>query len=407
MEMPYIRVRTTYYKISKVPDIEGEPSGVELIRWDKTTIIDDLKREGLPTSKLYEIPIYDKFIHVPSHVNYKQTYSNRYNNYHKLSHEISEGSWENIEMFLKHIFDDQFDVILDYIQLLYLKPLQKLPVICLVSKEKDTGKSTFLKFIMSIFEQNTIKIDGDNFSSNFNAEWNGKLIVGIEEVKFEKDHLINKIKDLTTSNVFQVEKKGFDRETKSFFAKFIINSNHENDFIKLEDEDNRFWIRKVPKAKKKDVNLDKKMKREIPHFLHFLQHRELKHQNETRFWFSKEVTWTETLRKVRLYSRSKLQFMVASSLISALDAIDGDEIKFTPGDIKNLLTSNVVRFNEPEIRKILKKEWNLKHSGNVRAYKKVIRHPDGTYFQDDNSAKGRYYTVTKKFLSENFDELMN
>lgn len=404
MEMPYIRVGTTYYKKVETP-ITDEIVEEDLIVWSKATIIDDLKREGKSINKLYDIPIYDRFIYRPDNVNFEQTFWNCYNKYHELSHRPSAGSWENIEKFLKHVFDDQFEAILDYIQLLYLKPLQKLPVICLISKEKKTGKSTFLKLLMSIFEQNTIKINSDSFSSNFNFEWTGKLIIALEEVKFEKAHLINKIKDLTTSNVFQVEKKGFDRETKRFFGKFVINSNHVEDFIKLEDEDNRFWVREVPKIETEDVDLVDKMKDEIPHFLHFLQHRELKHKNKTRFWFSKEVTWTKALRKVRLSSRSKEQFIIASSLLSAMEGVDANEIKFTVSDLPNLITSSGFRFNDPEIRKMLKQEWKLQPANNTLMYRKVIKNTVGSYYQSD--AKGRYFTVTNKFLSKNFDDLMN
>lgn len=37
---------------------------------------------------------------------------------------------------------------MDYLQLLYLYPVQKLPILLLVSEERDTGKSTFLKSII-------------------------------------------------------------------------------------------------------------------------------------------------------------------------------------------------------------------------------------------------------------------
>lgn len=40
---------------------------------------------------------------------------------------------------------------LDYLQLLYLYPIQKLPILLLVSEERNTGKSTFLNFLKAIF----------------------------------------------------------------------------------------------------------------------------------------------------------------------------------------------------------------------------------------------------------------
>jgi len=51
---------------------------------------------------------------------------------------------------VKHIFGDQIELGLDYLQLLYQKPVQILPIVCLVSKERSTGKTTFPKWFMTL-----------------------------------------------------------------------------------------------------------------------------------------------------------------------------------------------------------------------------------------------------------------
>ena len=46
-----------------------------------------------------------------------------------------------------HIFGDQYELGLDYLQILYTMPQQKLPILLLVSEERNTGKSTILNFL--------------------------------------------------------------------------------------------------------------------------------------------------------------------------------------------------------------------------------------------------------------------
>jgi hypothetical protein len=47
----------------------------------------------------------------------------------------------------KKIEYKNLDIALDYLQIIYQQPWRKLPIICLVSKENSTGKSTFGNFL--------------------------------------------------------------------------------------------------------------------------------------------------------------------------------------------------------------------------------------------------------------------
>lgn len=55
---------------------------------------------------------------------------------------------------IEHIFGEQYELGMDYLQLLYLQPVQKLPILLLVSEERNTGKSTFLNFLKALFQNN-------------------------------------------------------------------------------------------------------------------------------------------------------------------------------------------------------------------------------------------------------------
>ena len=75
------------------------------------------------------------------------------------------------------------------IKIIYEQPSQILPILCLVSKERGTGKSTFIKWLKAIFGQNMTYIKGDSFSSQFNADWVSKVIVAVDEVFFDKKEI--------------------------------------------------------------------------------------------------------------------------------------------------------------------------------------------------------------------------
>ena len=69
------------------------------------------------------------------------------------------GEWKTIERFLKHIFsaknikgESLFNFGMDYLQFTYLLPQKRLPVICLVSNERNTGKSDqFLRYHITVY----------------------------------------------------------------------------------------------------------------------------------------------------------------------------------------------------------------------------------------------------------------
>ena len=147
-DMPYIRVGTSYFKKVKAPTIAGDFNEI-LVPWNIDTIKQDYGKNYIG-----DIPKYDGFTCIPSHTDFKQVYSGFYNKYSPLSNKPTDGTIDISKLFVKHIFGNQYELGLDYLQLLYQKPVHILPILCLVSKERSTGKSTFLKWLKAIFENN-------------------------------------------------------------------------------------------------------------------------------------------------------------------------------------------------------------------------------------------------------------
>ncbi len=395
-ENSYIRVGVSYYKIVEAPTIAGQVNEI-LVSWNIETI-----RQDHGKTFLASIPKFDGFTCIPDHLNFQSTYNNFYNTYSPLSHHILEGSCIKSLEFVKHIFGEHFELGLDYLQLLYTKPIQILPILCLVSRERSTGKSTFLKWLRQIFENNLTYLTNDSFSSQFNADWANKLLICIDEVLFNKEELTERIKYLSTTNYNKLEKKGVDKREVEFFGKFILCSNNEENFIKIDHHETRFWVLKVPSVKKEHTGFLETLEKEIPAFLYFLQNRKLNSPHQTRMWFTSKQIETPALFKLVQNNRNRVEKELASILLMVMENHDLEEIKCCPLDVLNALSKTRLRTDLTQIRKILKKDWKLESSPNSNRYQKFTLWGDGNTNLSDG--KGRYFTINKKFLLEHFED---
>ena len=184
---------------------------------------------------------------VPDHINFKLVNGRYLNTYHPLKYQPMEGcNWNHIESLFQHVFGEQYELGLDYWQLLYLRPMQKLPLLLLVSSEINTGKSTLCNFASRFFGANVTGMNSDGLRNRFSSTWMNKLIVYVEEKLLDKDGDGELLKNLVTAFRGQSESKGKDRVEVPLFAKLIMTSNNENNPIIIHEDDTRVWVRKVP-----------------------------------------------------------------------------------------------------------------------------------------------------------------
>ena len=172
----YIRVGTCLYKIALQPLANGTCT-LRRIPWSFGTIRQDYGKNNTPPIRKY-----DGFCTVPSHTDYHKEIGGFYNLYEPIDHIPSEGEFPDIMKLIHHIFGEQFELGMDYMQLLYAKPTQKLPILLFVSEERNTGKTTFLNFLKAVFENNVTFNTNEDFRSQFNADWAGKLLIVVDEV---------------------------------------------------------------------------------------------------------------------------------------------------------------------------------------------------------------------------------
>jgi len=387
----YIRVGTTLYKNVRRPLISGDFIEEKIV-WSYEALRQDYGKNNLP-----EIEKYDGFCIIPGHINYRQVYGTFLNQYEPVGHTPCEGDFPYIRLFLEHIFEEQIELGLDYIQLLYVRPTQMLPILLLVSNERETGKTTFLKFLKTIFGKNATFNTNEDFKSQFNADWANRLLILVDELLLNKMEDTEKIKNLSTAGDYKIEAKGKDRREIEFFAKFVLCSNNEKNPIIIPREEIRFWVRKIRPVEKDITSLKELMAKEIPFFLYFLKNRKLSTQNESRMWFKPSLLETPALNKIKKYNSSKVEIEMASYCADVMERLNLTRIYCCPKDFLDVIRNAGLKADLPQIRNILKDSWGLR-SGHNSDYTFYSTGLNGEISSLER--KGRYLEVGKSVIDK-------
>ncbi|MBI9041682.1 MAG: helicase [Lutibacter sp.] len=398
MKNSYLRIGTDYYKKGQVPLFSGDTYNT-LLKWKKSEIVTDEGKDFLQ-----EIKKYDGFCLIPSHNEYEQEIKGFYNKYEKVDHTFLMGSFLKTKGFLKHIFGDQYNFGLDYLSILWHYPNQVLPILCLVSGERKTGKTTFLNWLKFVFQGNMTINKNEDFRSRFNADWAAKLIISVDEVLLDKKEDSERIKNLSTAQSYKTESKGVDKVEGYFFGKFILCSNNEENFIIVDKDEIRYWVRKVPRLPDQDENpnLLEELKEELPYFMYYLKERRISAKKRTRMWFTKEQIYTEALLKLVKGNKTYLNKEIEEILIEDFIKYEKEELKYSLGDLVEVLSKNNVRVSTAKISEVLKEYFEVESkNGSYSKYFQTTNPSSGDYYAEEIKQKGRYFTFYKRdFIKE-------
>lgn len=393
----YLRVGTRYYRIAEMPTSKHPTDKNKyiyetvLLAWEKQTIIDDYDRKFI-----YEVPKYTGFTTFPSHIDYQQSINSFYNKYHKLKFEPKQGECPATLAFIKHIFGEQYELGLDYLAILYLEPMQILPILSLVSDERKTGKSTFIFWLNKLFGSNATVNDNNDFEGNFNSDWTSKLIIAVEETLIEKKAVYERIKSLSTAKSHKTESKGIDKIEGKFFGKFILCSNFEETFMPIDSKEIRFWVRKIPTFEaaglKEKVDMLAILTSEIPAFLFLLKNRGIKSPNKTRMWFTEKQIYTEALQRVMDANMPKVHKALRNYIGEILELYDLDFIDYPMKELIEIIKEEGLKNVEKSYLKgVLLKDFSLQPS-EPKKYR---------YYDENNeniSKLGRCYRFSRECL---------
>ena len=394
-KIEFIRVGGTYYKWVEQPLLDGS-TVKKFIPWTLESLRQDYGKKFIA-----DIPRYDGFCTVPSHTNYQKEVGSFLNLYQPLRHgETWEEHCTTTLGLVEHIFGEQYDLGMDYLQLLYEHPTQKLPILLLVSTERNTGKTTFLNFLKLLFQDNATFNTNEDFRSQFNADWAGKLLIMVDEVLLSRREDSERLKNLSTARTYKVEAKGKDRAEVEFFAKFVLCSNNETFPLVIDPEETRYWVRKVPPLIIDEPDILSTIKYEMPAFIRRLKSRKLTTKCESRMWFNPKLIHTEALDNIIRHNRPRAELDMVELCLDVMERHKLTQLSFCPNDIHTLLTNTHVKIEKWQILKVLKERWKLKPADNAYRYTTYnIDYNDTTNYMAVQRT-GRYYTVQRDFLEQ-------
>lgn len=334
----FFRVGDDYFELVDTPTPFGETEE-KLTKRSITTIKDDFGKDAIKHIKKYKA-----FVNIPNNQNYQRIINNCYNTYNPILHEIQEGSWRFTQMFLEHIFGDYYEIGLDYITILYRYPTEILPVLCLVSTERRTGKTTFLDWLCDIFGDNACVVGNEEFKSQFNGVFLTKLIMGLDETSLaDNREITERIKWLSTTKKIPVQKKGVDFNIVDNFCHLIMCSNQESNFVFTEKEEVRYFVLKIPSLDGKEMtDLRKRLQQEIPAFLYYIQNRTITNPKKSRQWFDYELTRTKAFEALCENQKPRCQKILEQWINDTVTDFGLSELKMTKSALIDIL---------PELRK--------------------------------------------------------
>jgi len=338
------------------------------------------------------MPKFNDFIIVPDNKNFQPIIEGCYNLYNKFSPIPHEGDVLDSDIpvsltLIRHVFGDQLKLGLQYMKVLYEYPKQILPILTLESKERETGKTTFLNWIQMIFGENTVMISPDELGANFNSMYANKNIIMIDETVVEKSSTLEKLKSITTAKSITVRAKFVQEYSVPFFGKVILCTNKVKDFMRIDDEEIRFWVRKVSVIKEKNTQIEQQLFSEIPALLKYLIQLPAIDFSQSRMVFTEQEIYTEELKVVKEESKSGLYKDLEILVEDFFDKKPCEYFCATAKDIKEYWFKNDNKVSMSYIRKVL-----IDEVGMIPSDKSTRYTPFEDYDRYPIKLNGRFFT---------------
>lgn len=379
-DVPFVKISGLFYKIIYKPNRYGVKIR-HLIPYNVTEITREYDKKFVEQ----RIPIFDDFTIEPSNTDYQQTVGNFYNLYHPFTHKPFKGNVTISDIpttaaFMAHVFGDQLELGWQYLKILYENPKQILPVLVLVSKDRQTGKTTFLNYINMIFGDNNVTASSNDFQDSFNAHYAYANIVSVDETFIEKKQAIERIKFLATTKSIVHRRMYKDGQTIPFYGKIIMATNNVSDFMRIDSEEIRFWVRKLDKIEKFINNIEDKLFAEIPKMLTYIKNLDAIQNPHSRMVFTAEQIRNVHLDLVVSESKSSLYKELHNKVCDFMIEENVTEFYATINDIMDKWFERNNRVSNYYLSKVLREEFKLTSElSRQRSFKATIDNP-GRYY---------------------------
>jgi hypothetical protein len=191
-------------------------------------------------------------------------------------------SFPHIASLIRHIFGNQYEYGLDYIQLLITNPTQKLPILYLVSESNGVGKSTFVYLMKLLIGGDMEIVSPAQITQVYNYTWASKFLIACEEPIMQTKKTMEYVKALSTARTITSNVKHSAISQIDCNLHFILTSNNA---AEIDPEPRRFWYRNILPLHQRTENFESKLQDETGHFLNFLFTRQLSTECADRMWF--------------------------------------------------------------------------------------------------------------------------
>ncbi len=369
-EVEIWQVLDDFYIESNTYDLKSRPKRVVSKITEKTI------KSKYARQKSEGIDYFESECCIPQHLDYKSHIGTSKNLYSPLDIEPKKGSIDTWLELVKHIGQEQHKLLLDYLIVMFRYPTEKLPILCLVSEENATGKSTFSNKVAYLLGRNAGFYSQSDLESQFNVWVMNKLAV-FEEISDTKK-VAGKLKDISTSQQTTVNRKGMQQFQFEPFVSIIINSNNVDTCVQLNENDSRYFVLKVPPIPKEnyDNDFESKLDSEASAMLWYLLNTEPSIKKQSRMWFPLEMLRTKQLDAMILANKTDLYH----SIKIAVDEIEIDEstVYLRVKDLEALLN---YKYNASQISRCLRDEFKMQPTEKTISWTPYygLKEPDGKY----------------------------
>lgn len=412
------RIGTDWMKKVEVPDKHGLLQE-EVVPWSKGAISEDYPKNRFPGFE-DKLKRYDAFCNVPSFNGaYRREHNGCYNLCNPFMHQAETGSIENTLRFLKHVFGgeglvqnlgtpenprwiecaslgDQFTVALDWLTIFHRRPTQMLPVPILVSKEYRTGKTTFLKWLRGMYGTNMAILNNEQFKMRFNGHYITKMLIAIDEGFLDVDKKAEKerLKQMVTGDSAYLEHKGVNLKAFPYYGKLILCSNDADSVMKMENDENRWFVVKVSTIPENmlDPDMEQKLLQEIPAWVDFLNKRPIYHPRESRLWFRDDYFITEQFLRIVENTKTRVEKNIDELFRDLFMKYELSELRLDRAAICDMLNEiSKYKIDQQEVKRYLDDKLGYKLERP-----RWIEIPRGLSEEKDGNGQHRIITQKKK-----------
>ncbi len=364
------------------------------IAWNNETLRQDYGKDYIGS-----VPKYDGFCTVPDTHRLPPVVGKFLNLYEPIDHRPQEGDFSHIQSLVRHIFGSSTSWAWTICNCSTCNPCRKLPILLLVSEERNTGKSTFLNFLKALFQNNVTFNTNEDFRSQFNSDWAGKLLIVVDEVLLNRREDSERLKNLSTTLSYKVEAKGKDRDEIAFFAKFVLCSNNEYLPVIIDAGETRYWVRKIDRLQSDDTDFLQKLKAEIPAFLSFPATQRTFHRKGKPYVVCPIIAAYRSLAEDYPQQPQPIGDRDANLSLTSWKVSARIHSRSAYNDILLLLVHSQVKVEKHQVRKVLQECWKLTPAPNGLTYTTYQFNYNRECRYEPIRRVGRFYTVTRNNLN--------